>query len=66
MTEATKKGFADGSRGISGWSAVDSFNGWLNPILGIPQNMEQREARKKHKDRIWESYNKGLHEGWES
>lgn len=65
ITEAHKKGFADGSRGVSGWDAVASFDKWLDGMLGTPQNKEQKDSRKEYREQIWDSYNSGLHEGWE-
>lgn len=65
ITEAHKKGFSDGYKGVSGWDAVASFDRWLDRLLGIPQNTAQKESRKEYREQIWDSYNSGLHEGWE-
>lgn len=65
ITEAHKKGFSDGYKGVSGWDAVASFDRWLDRMLGVPQNTEQKDSRKEYREQIWDSYNSGLHEGWE-
>lgn len=63
--EAYEKGFQDGFKGYQSWAAMNNFDSWWAFNIGTPANKKQKEYYKKYHDRLYESYSKGLHDGWE-